>query len=50
MCACTEPVRIGIYAVCVECGRLKVADYDVESRTLTYKENKKGTLRASHGP
>ena len=23
MCACTEPVRTGIGAVCVECGRLK---------------------------
>ena len=30
VCACTEPVGTGIGAVCIERGRRRVADYDVE--------------------
>ena len=39
--ACTEPVGTGISAVCVERGRHEAANYDVDSRTQTHRENKK---------
>ena len=53
MCACTEPVRIGIGVVCVDSGGLKwpitILNY-TPTKTHTYRENKKGTLHASHDP
>ena len=49
MCACTEPVRTGIGAVCVECGRPK---WPITMLNYTHLQRKqeKDTLHASHDP